>query len=121
MNHQKLPLQTLDFFSVDWEKEKEKLQNVMVYGKNIKPGQETNSVTSKKVTTGSSKMITPEERIDELIIEIQDRIEFLNDMEGLGKRKEYEFTMKQEIAAKLREIEKLDPTIAKKYVNCLNF
>lgn len=100
-------------FLVDLEREKERLQNIMVHGKDAKTLRENEKKSEKK--TQGNKMISLEERVEELILEIEDRVEFLNEMKALGKGKEYEPTIKQEIAAKLREMEKIDKIMAQKY------
>lgn len=103
------------FFSVDKEKEKERLGNIMAFGKEGKGGEKPKAKTGKT----QPKTITPEERIDELIVEVQERLIFLDEMAELGERRKYEEVIKQEIAAKLRELERLDKSTAQKYVDVL--
>ncbi|KAL0270931.1 UNVERIFIED_CONTAM: hypothetical protein PYX00_008200 [Menopon gallinae] len=101
---------------VDKEKEKERFGNIMAYGKK---GGKAGEKPKKTAAKDQPKEITLEERIDELIVEVQERLIFLDEMTQLGERKRYEDVIKQEIAAKLRELEKLDKGTAQKYADIL--
>lgn len=90
----------------------------MVYGKNSK-NRAVETCNGKQMKTAKPKVISSEERIEELVIEIEERIDFLREMESMGKAKDYENIIKQEIARKYHELKKLDNNTAQKYVNFL--
>lgn len=103
--------------TVDIEKEKERLGEIMTYGKAKKaPPKETIKQLRKPEPT-----FDPEDRLDELIIEIKERLEFLHEMDKIGQAQKYETVIKQEIAAKLREMRKIDKDYAGKYEEILRY
>ncbi|KAM6437426.1 UPF0193 protein EVG1 isoform 1-T1 [Liasis olivaceus] len=86
----------------DLEKEKERLQNIFATGKDK---------VEKKTQNKSVKVeeIVPErDRFDELVNEIQDRQNFLSEMEALGQSKVYQGIIHTEISQKLQEMEIID-------------
>ncbi|CAF5193265.1 unnamed protein product, partial [Rotaria magnacalcarata] len=48
------------------------------------------------------------DRFDELVLEIEQRKQFLEQMTSLGKRKEYQQVISNEISDKIREMEHID-------------
>ncbi|XP_077024905.1 UPF0193 protein EVG1 isoform X2 [Tamandua tetradactyla] len=86
----------------DLEKEKRKLQNIFATGKD--PEEQ-----KKKVTSVREEDPTPElDRFEELVKEIQERKEFLADMEALGQGRQYRGIILAEISQKRREMEDID-------------
>ncbi|XP_033211877.1 UPF0193 protein EVG1 homolog [Belonocnema kinseyi] len=88
---------------VDMEKQKRHLAYMMAFGKDMPP-----TPTGPKILhQGRNRPRTPDEKevFQELVEGIRERIEFLNDMEALGRGKKYRPIIQQEIAQKLRLIE----------------
>ncbi|XP_038068107.1 UPF0193 protein EVG1 homolog [Patiria miniata] len=86
------------------EKEKNKLQNIMTYGEDKPP-------ISEKRRKELLRVPTPEpepDRFAELENEIRERAEFLEDMNRLGKGKEFQPIIATEVSQKLREMEVID-------------
>ncbi|XP_053887701.1 UPF0193 protein EVG1 isoform X1 [Malaclemys terrapin pileata] len=87
----------------DLEREKQRLQNILATGKDMveqKPQQ-------KPVRTEEEEIAEPD-RFEELMNEIQERKEFLAEMEALGQSKQYRGIVLTEISQKLREMEIID-------------
>ncbi|XP_076242942.1 UPF0193 protein EVG1 homolog [Calliopsis andreniformis] len=88
------------------EKQKRHLACMMAYGKDMPETPRGPRVLHKeRRQTRSSAKIDP---LDDLIRGIQERMEFLNDMECLGMGKKYRPMIQQEIAHKLRLIDSVD-------------
>ncbi|NXH19250.1 EVG1 protein, partial [Bucco capensis] len=87
----------------DLEKEKQRLQNILATGKD----EVEDNVEQEPAETKEEK--TPEpERFEELVNEIQERKEFLADMEALGQGNKYQNIILTEISQKMREMEIID-------------
>ncbi|XP_070612275.1 UPF0193 protein EVG1 isoform X1 [Erythrolamprus reginae] len=86
----------------DLEKEKEKLQNILATGK----GKVEKKTKKKPVKV--EETVSELDRFDELVNEIQDRQNFLSEMEALGQGKVYQGIIQTEISQKLREMEVID-------------
>ncbi|KAK6631054.1 hypothetical protein RUM44_003227 [Polyplax serrata] len=97
--------------TVDLEEEKTKLQNLMAYGKNGKKKEPS----KESAVQNDNKDFIPEDRVEQLQTEIEERLEFLRDMAIMGKEKEYQVTIRQEIWGKLREMQKLNKDAAENY------
>ncbi|XP_039102045.1 UPF0193 protein EVG1 [Hyaena hyaena] len=86
----------------DLEKEKRRLQNIFATGKDSEE-------QKRKPPPVRQEVPAPElDRFEELVKEIQDRKEFLADMEALGQAREYRGIILAEISQKLREMEDID-------------
>nr|XP_054961674.1 UPF0193 protein EVG1 isoform X7 [Pan paniscus] len=86
----------------DLEKEKQRLQNIFATGKDLEE-------RKRKAPPARQKAPAPElDRFEELVKEIQERKEFLADMEALGQGKQYRGIILAEISQKLREMEDID-------------
>ncbi|KAF6117682.1 hypothetical protein HJG60_001796 [Phyllostomus discolor] len=87
----------------DLEKEKRRLQNIFAMGK------DKGERKRKPPPTKQQKSPVPEpDRFEELVKEIQERKEFLADMEALGQGRQYRGIILAEISQKLREMEDID-------------
>lgn len=85
----------------DLNKEKNRLQNLMATGKELPdipqvPPPQTEDDKEER------------DRFDELVAEIQERWDFLEEMEALGRGKQYFNIINTEISQKLREMEIID-------------
>ncbi|NWI64398.1 EVG1 protein, partial [Todus mexicanus] len=87
----------------DLEKEKERLQNILATGKDVVE----RTVKQTLVQTKEEEMPEPD-RFEELMNEVQERREFLAEMEALGQGKKYESIILTEISQKMREMEIID-------------
>ncbi|XP_030770318.1 UPF0193 protein EVG1 isoform X5 [Rhinopithecus roxellana] len=86
----------------DLEKEKQRLQNIFAMGKDPEE-------RKRKAPPARQEVPAPErDRFEELVKEIQERKEFLTDMEALGQGKQYRGIILAEISQKLREMEDID-------------
>ncbi|XP_012493592.1 PREDICTED: UPF0193 protein EVG1 [Propithecus coquereli] len=86
----------------DLEKEKRRLQSIFATGKD--PEEQ-----KRKAPPVQQEAPAPElDRFEELVKEIQDRRDFLADMEALGQGKQYRGIILAEISQKLREMEDID-------------
>ncbi|XP_029809413.1 UPF0193 protein EVG1 isoform X2 [Suricata suricatta] len=86
----------------DLEKEKRRLQNIFATGKDSEE-------QKRKPPPVRQEDPAPEpDRFEELVKEIQDRKEFLADMEALGQARQYRGIILAEISQKLREMEVID-------------
>uniref|UniRef100_A0A9L0TTB9 Chromosome 28 C22orf23 homolog n=2 Tax=Equus TaxID=9789 RepID=A0A9L0TTB9_HORSE len=92
----------MDTMRRDLEKEKRRLQNILATGKN--PEEQ-----KRKPPPVQQEGPAPEvDRFEELVKEIQERKEFLADMEALGQGRQYRGVILAEISQKLREMEDID-------------
>ncbi|XP_014819435.1 PREDICTED: UPF0193 protein EVG1 isoform X2 [Calidris pugnax] len=87
----------------DLEKEKQRLQNILATGKDVV---ECN-VKQTLVQTKEEEIPEPD-RFEELVNEVQERKEFLAEMEALGQGKKYQSIVLTEISQKMREMELID-------------
>lgn len=83
----------------------------MAYGKNGKKKEPS----KESAVQNDNKDFIPEDRVEQLQTEIEERLEFLRDMAIMGKEKEYQVTIRQEIWGKLREMQKLNKDAAENY------
>ncbi|XP_049628427.1 UPF0193 protein EVG1 [Suncus etruscus] len=88
----------------DLEKEKQRLQDILAKGKESEP------LKKKPTPPEQQDGVSPEppDRFKELVKEIEDRKEFLSDMEALGHGKQFRAIILTEISQKLREMEDID-------------
>ncbi|NXJ49820.1 EVG1 protein, partial [Spizaetus tyrannus] len=87
----------------DLEKEKQRLQNILATGKDVAEHK------VKQILGQTKEEETPEpDRFEELVNEIQERREFLAEMEALGQGKKYQRIVLTEISQKMREMEIID-------------
>ncbi|NWR88391.1 EVG1 protein, partial [Furnarius figulus] len=84
----------------DLEKEKQRLQNILATGKD----EVEDEVKQVLVQRKEEEMPEPD-RFEELMNEIQERREFLAQMEALGQDKEYRGIVLTEISQKMHEME----------------
>ncbi|NXF33294.1 EVG1 protein, partial [Nyctibius bracteatus] len=87
----------------DLEKEKRRLQNIFATGKDVVE----HNVKQMLVQTKEEEIPEPD-RFEELVNEIQERREFLAEMEALGQGKKYQSIVLTEISQKMREMEIID-------------
>ncbi|NXN14553.1 EVG1 protein, partial [Indicator maculatus] len=87
----------------DLEKEKQRLQNILATGKDVV---ECN-MNQAQVQTKEEEIPEPD-RFEELVNEVQERREFLAEMEALGQGKKYRSIVLTEISQKIREMEIID-------------
>ncbi|EDV27695.1 uncharacterized protein TRIADDRAFT_53654 [Trichoplax adhaerens] len=87
------------------DNDKRRLQNLMAYGQDV-----TNADEVARNTNTLPQRDEPIEidRFEEVLAEIEDRKEFLETMESLGKGKELKSRILAEISMKIRELEKID-------------
>ncbi|XP_037369496.1 UPF0193 protein EVG1 isoform X2 [Talpa occidentalis] len=86
----------------DLEKEKRRLQNIFATGKD-------SDERKRKPPPVRHQDPAPEpDRFEELVKEIQERKDFLADMEALGQGRQYRGIIFAEISQKLREMEDID-------------
>ncbi|NP_001279734.1 UPF0193 protein EVG1 isoform X1 [Callorhinchus milii] len=87
----------------DLEKEKHRLQSIMFKGRDHpKP------VPVKEKVQEKAEPPPEVDRFEELLTEIEDRKEFLEEMETLGRGKDYRSIIQTEISQKIREMEQID-------------
>ncbi|XP_015718410.1 UPF0193 protein EVG1 [Coturnix japonica] len=87
----------------DLEREKQRLQNILATGKDTVEHQ------VKQITVHTKEEEMPElDRFEELMNEVQERKEFLAEMEALGQGKKYQRMIFTEISQKIREMEIID-------------
>ncbi|NWQ81293.1 EVG1 protein, partial [Columbina picui] len=89
----------------DLEKEKQRLQNILATGKDKDVVK--HKVKQMPVRTKEEEIPEPD-RFEELLNEVQERKEFLAEMEALGQGKKYRSIILTEISQKMREMEILD-------------
>ncbi|XP_009646132.1 UPF0193 protein EVG1 isoform X1 [Egretta garzetta] len=87
----------------DLEKEKQRLQNILATGKDVVE----RKVKQTLVQTKEEEIPEPD-RFEELVNEVQERKEFLAEMEALGQGKKYRRIVLTEISQKMREMEIID-------------
>ncbi|NXL74341.1 EVG1 protein, partial [Leptocoma aspasia] len=87
----------------DLEKEKKRLQNILATGKDMVEDEVKQALLRKK-----EEEIAEPDRFEELMNEIQERREFLAEMEALGQGKKYQGIVLTEISQKLHEMEFID-------------
>ncbi|NXX18183.1 EVG1 protein, partial [Podargus strigoides] len=85
--------QTLLIINGDLEKEKQRLQNILVTGKDVVE----HKVKQTLVQTKEEEIPEPD-RFEELVNEVQERREFLAEMEVLGQGKNYQSIILTEIS-----------------------
>ncbi|KAF6201527.1 hypothetical protein GE061_003918 [Apolygus lucorum] len=90
---------------VDYAKEKQRLQDLMAFGKTI---QKNSTKPPPKRNDEENEMEKKCEKIGWVLKEIEERENFLSEMKKLGQGKQYESIIRQEIAAKLRSLEDMD-------------
>ncbi|NWS55394.1 EVG1 protein, partial [Chunga burmeisteri] len=87
----------------DLEKEKQRLQNILATGKDVVEHK------MKQILVQPKEEELPEpDRFEELVNEVQERREFLAEMEALGQGKNYRRIVLTEISQKMREMEIID-------------
>ncbi|KAM4651765.1 UPF0193 protein EVG1 [Discoglossus pictus] len=86
----------------DLNKEKYRLQNLMATGK--EPPDPSRAPPQEE----EPEEMEERDRFDELMTEIQERWEFLEEMEALGRGKEHRNIIRTEVSQKLREMEVID-------------
>ncbi|XP_067876063.1 UPF0193 protein EVG1 [Heterodontus francisci] len=84
------------------EKEKKRLQNIMATGKD---GPEPNHTQKPKKEEEEQPEI---DRFEELCTEIEERRQFLEQMESLGRGKDFRAIIHTEISQKIQEMEEID-------------
>lgn len=85
------------------EREKQRLQNILATGKDVVEHR------VKQILVQTKEEETPElDRFEELVNEVQERREFLAEMEALGQGKKYQRIISTEISQKIREMEITD-------------
>ncbi|KAM6306933.1 LOW QUALITY PROTEIN: UPF0193 protein EVG1-like [Podargus strigoides] len=87
----------------DLEKEKQRLQNILATGKDVVE----HKVKQTLVQTKEEEIPEPD-RFEELVNEVQERREFLAEMEVLGQGKNYQSIILTEISQKMHEMEIFD-------------
>ncbi|NXL90090.1 EVG1 protein, partial [Alectura lathami] len=87
----------------DLEREKQRLQNILATGKDVAEHQ-----AKRRLLQAKEEEIPQLDRFDELVNEVQERREFLAEMEALGQGKKYQRIILTEISQKMREMEILD-------------
>ncbi|NXB75482.1 EVG1 protein, partial [Donacobius atricapilla] len=87
----------------DLEKEKRRLQNILATGKD-----EVEDKVEQVFVRKKEEEIAEPDRFEALINEIQERREFLAEMEALGQGKKYQGIILTEISQKLHEMEIID-------------
>ncbi|XP_076584379.1 UPF0193 protein EVG1 isoform X2 [Chaetodon auriga] len=94
----------------DLEKEKRRLQSIMATGQ-----EEPTAVSFKGIPACQNPGAAEErDRYQEVLDEIEERMQFLADMASLGKEKQYINIINTEISQKMRELEVLDKTCSHK-------
>ncbi|CAF4617418.1 unnamed protein product [Rotaria sp. Silwood1] len=94
------------------DQEKDRLAHLMAYG-----------IDPTKMVYKTNECSTPTreiDRFDELVLEIEQRKQFLDQMTLLGKRKEYQQVISNEISDKIREMEVIDRQRSKDLEKRLN-
>ncbi|XP_068108183.1 UPF0193 protein EVG1 isoform X2 [Hyperolius riggenbachi] len=86
----------------DLNKEKNRLQNLMATGKDLP------EIPRTRPPAEEEPEAEERDRFDELVEEIQERWDFLEEMEALGRGKQYRNMINTEISQKLREMEIID-------------
>lgn len=97
------------------EQEKDRLAHMMAYGTD--PAKMAYQAAQR---TPSPPPCRELDRFDELVQEVEERKQFLDQMAALGKRKEYQQVIANEIADKVREMELIDRQRSKALEKRLN-
>nr|KAF6493899.1 hypothetical protein HJG63_001824 [Rousettus aegyptiacus] len=92
----------MDTMKRDLEKEKHRLQNIFATGKDKQERKR------KPPPVRQESPALELDRFEELVKEIQERKEFLADMEALGQGRQYRGIILAEISQKVREMEDID-------------
>ncbi|NXJ22611.1 EVG1 protein, partial [Dicrurus megarhynchus] len=87
----------------DLEKEKRRLQNILAMGKD-----EVDDEVEQVLIQKKEEEVAEPDRFEELMNEIQERREFLAEMEALGQGRKYQGIVLTEISQKLHEMEIID-------------
>ncbi|XP_026721281.1 UPF0193 protein EVG1 [Athene cunicularia] len=87
----------------DLEKEKQRLQNILATGKDV-----VEHKVKQMLVQTKEEEIPQLDRFEELMNEVQERREFLAEMEALGQGKKYRRIVLTEISQKMREMEITD-------------
>ncbi|NWI92455.1 EVG1 protein, partial [Pitta sordida] len=87
----------------DLEKEKRRLQNILATGKD-----EVEDKVEQALVQRKEEEVPEPDRFEELVNEVQERREFLAEMETLGQDKEYQGIVLTEISQKMHEMEIID-------------
>ncbi|CAN0055241.1 unnamed protein product [Bubo scandiacus] len=87
----------------DLEKEKQRLQNILATGKDV-----VEHKVKQMLVQPKEEEIPEPDRFEELMNEVQERREFLAEMEALGQGKKYRRIVLTEISQKMREMEIID-------------
>ncbi|CAF1538125.1 unnamed protein product [Adineta ricciae] len=95
------------------EQDKDRLAHMMAYG--IDPTK-VSSKPAQRSPTPPKEL----DRFDELVLEIEERKQFLDQMAAIGKRKDYQQVISNEIAEKIREMEQIDRQRSKALEKRLN-
>ncbi|RMC03128.1 hypothetical protein DUI87_20321 [Hirundo rustica rustica] len=93
----------MDYVKRDLEKEKRRLQNILATGKD-----EVEDKVEQVFIQKKEEEIAKPDRFEELTNEIQERRDFLAEMEALGQGKKYQGIVLTEISQKLHEMEIID-------------
>ncbi|XP_034944577.1 UPF0193 protein EVG1 homolog [Chelonus insularis] len=88
------------------EKQKRDLAYIMAYGKNMPETPRGPKVLHKEFT--KPDILQNDDIVNDLILGIRERMEFLKEMEHLGLGKKYQAIIYQEIAEKMRIIDSMD-------------
>ncbi|KAJ8036817.1 UPF0193 protein EVG1-like [Holothuria leucospilota] len=86
------------------EKDKQRLQNIMAFGKDIPEPTPEERAAILRVPSPEPDI----DRFEELQAEIEERAQFLEDMKAMGREKEYASIISTEISQKIREMELID-------------
>ncbi|KAF7711223.1 hypothetical protein HF521_000234 [Silurus meridionalis] len=86
----------------DLEKEKRRLQNIFA------TGQEETPPLPSRTRPANRTEDTETDRFQEILNEIEERRQFLEDMNALGKGNQYHHIINSEISQKIRELEVID-------------
>ena len=89
------------------EKDKRKLQNKMTYGDDA-PDIETPRVKARPKVQDLDDSAQEIDEFDEVLNDIEERRQFLKEMEDLGQGKQYRPIIQTEISQKIRELELID-------------
>ncbi|KAG2496835.1 hypothetical protein HYH03_005240 [Edaphochlamys debaryana] len=96
---------------VDREAEKDRLSRVMELGPKGVREMDAKLAAMKKEAQlkadRAKRADVREDMIDQIVAEVRDRLTFLEDMRRLGRGGEYEATIRGEVAARLKELERM--------------
>ncbi|XP_076824027.1 UPF0193 protein EVG1-like [Clavelina lepadiformis] len=86
------------------EKEKDRLSNIMAYGEDVKPKSKQQILQERRRKTDLPQV----DRFDEIEREIEERKQFLADMEKVGQGKNYRPIISSQISQLIKEMEDID-------------